>query len=66
MWELFTVIKINGQGCFLKFSSDTEDILKEVSSPNALYIKICQEKLHIMNPRTAVLVVETYSTFPCL
>jgi len=29
MWELFTVLKINGQGFFLKFSSDTEDILKD-------------------------------------
>jgi len=29
MWELFTLIKINDQGCFLKFSSVTEDILKD-------------------------------------
>jgi len=29
MYELFTVIKMNGHGCFLKFSSDTEDILKD-------------------------------------
>jgi len=29
MWELFTLLEINGQGCFLKFSSDTEDILKD-------------------------------------